>query len=85
MPSYIVTCRGAFVTAKGIKSAGDTVEMSEKDAASLPPGTVSLVPEKQLLLVAPPPVSPVPAAPVVPTGLKPTPSAGARRAKDSKP
>lgn len=42
MPSYIVTCRGGLSSKGGLKPTGSVVEMSEKDAASLPVGTVEL-------------------------------------------
>lgn len=43
MPSYTVTCEGGLFTAKTLKPTGSVVEMSEKDAASLPLGTVELL------------------------------------------
>lgn len=43
MPNYTITCRGGLVGPKGVvRAIGSVVEMSEKDAASLPPGTVEL-------------------------------------------
>ena len=42
MPSYIVTARGGLF-GKTLKVTGSTVEMSEKDALSLPPGTVEAI------------------------------------------
>jgi hypothetical protein len=40
MPKYTVTCRGGLGCGDNQKKTGSVVEMSEKDAASLPPGTV---------------------------------------------
>lgn len=45
MPSYIVTCRGGLQFKSGTKPTGSIVEMAEKDALSLPPGTVEPAPE----------------------------------------
>jgi hypothetical protein len=48
MPLYTVVCRGGLVTPKGQPNIpqGKTCEMTEKEAASLPPGTVELVATK---------------------------------------
>lgn len=45
MPSYIVTCRGGLQFKSGTKPTGSIVEMAEKDALCLPPGTVEPAPE----------------------------------------
>lgn len=45
MPKYTVTCRGGLQFKSGLKPTGAVVELSEKDAASLPPGTVEPVAE----------------------------------------
>ena len=42
MPNYTVICRGGLAGKGGLKPTGSVVDMSEKDAASLPPGTVEL-------------------------------------------
>lgn len=58
MPAYVITCRGGLLVGKSLKPTGTTVELSAKDAASLPSGSVELAPAP----VAPPPaVSPPPA------------------------
>lgn len=48
MPLYTVVSRGGLITPKGQPNIpqGKTCEMTEKEAASLPPGTVELVPAK---------------------------------------
>lgn len=77
MPLFRVVSRGSLITAKqGVIPPGGTVEMSAADAASMPAGIVVPLP-----VVVPV----VPAAPVAPVGLKPNPSTGSRRAKDTKP
>lgn len=68
MPSYIVKCRGGLQSKAGLKPTGSTVEMSEKDALSLPLGTVELAPVK-----AEPKPEP-----------KPNPKSDAKASKDSK-
>lgn len=42
MSTYTVTCRGGLLTKAGLLPMGASVEMSEKDANSLPGGTVAL-------------------------------------------
>lgn len=68
MPSYIVTCRGGLQSKAGLKPTGSIVEMSEKDALSLPLGTLAPAPVK-----AEPKAEP-----------KPTPKSDAKASKDSK-
>jgi hypothetical protein len=68
MPSYIVTCRGGLQSKAGLKPTGSIVEMSEKDALSLPPGTVELAPVKVESKPEP----------------KPNPKSDAKASKDSK-
>lgn len=56
MPSYLVTCHGGLSTRLGLKPVGSVVEMSEKDAASLPVGTVG----QKLAEIKPMDVKPTP-------------------------
>ena len=78
MPAFLITCRGGLRSKAGLLPTGSTVEMSEKDAASLPVGTVVAV--AVAVAVA------VPVAPVVPIAAKPAPKPShvAVKAKDSK-
>lgn len=59
MPAYVITCRGGLLVGKSLKPTGSTIELSAKDAAALPFGTVELAPAP----VAPPLVVPPPPAP----------------------
>lgn len=45
MPKYTVSCRGGLTTRSGLIPEGGTVEMSEKDADSLPLNTVKKLEE----------------------------------------
>jgi hypothetical protein len=42
MPLFKVIVRGGLLTGKKLIKEGESVELSEKDAASLPTGTVEL-------------------------------------------
>lgn len=100
MPLFKFVGRGTFITAKqGVIEPGGTVEMSDADAASLPPGTVAPVgipvplvkrPDAPLLLnldagkVEKPLLLVAP--PAAPAGaVRPTHSHGSKRVKDTKP
>lgn len=52
MPRFTILARGGLLSRAGLAPQGSVVEMSDKDAASLPPGTVELVLEAP---VVPPP------------------------------
>lgn len=61
---YTIICRGGLNNGKaGTKPTGSTIEMSEKDANGLPPGTVELAPQ---------PVAPKPTPKHEPKGSKDT-------------
>jgi hypothetical protein len=46
MPLYKITVRGGLISGKKQLKQGESVELSEKDAASLPLGTVELIEPK---------------------------------------
>jgi hypothetical protein len=95
MPLFKFVGRGTFITAKqGVIQPGETVEMSDADAASLPPGTVAPVGipvplvrrEPVLTLDSGQVEKPLLLVPPPPSGaVRPTHSHGSKRVKDTKP
>jgi hypothetical protein len=80
MPKYTVTCRGALILRRTPHPTGSVVEMDEKSAASLPPGTVEPLVVAPAALAAPTPS----AAPVAPRPAAPT-TPPTKKVKDTKP
>ena len=98
MPLFKFVGRGTFVTAKqGVIEPGGTVEMTNAEAASLPPGTVAPVGIPVPLVRRSEPVLDLDsgrvekplllvAPPAAPAGaVRPTHSHGSKRVKDTKP
>lgn len=78
MPLYVITVRGGLLGRGGLKPEGSTIELSAKDASSLPPGSVELV-------VAPPAsVTPPPAPAASAPAVTPPPAVEAPKGRKGK-
>lgn len=63
MPNYRIIEEGGLISGGKRLACGTTLEMSEKDAKSLPPGTVELDVEAVAAPIAPTPAEPPALAP----------------------